>query len=72
MNKDKMLTFDPQNMVPKEVYKLLIGAVVPRPIAFVSTLDLNNVRNLAPFSLTLSTIFTLTQINCGPSAAWRE
>ena len=50
MNKDKMLTFDPQNMVPKDVYRLLIGAVVPRPIAFVSTLDLNNVRNLAPFS----------------------
>jgi flavin reductase (DIM6/NTAB) family NADH-FMN oxidoreductase RutF len=50
MSQDKMLTFDPQNMPPKDVYKLLIGAVVPRPIAFVSTLDLNNVRNLAPFS----------------------
>ena len=50
MSQDKMLTFDPQNMVPKDVYKLLIGAVVPRPIAFVSTRDLNNVRNLAPFS----------------------
>jgi flavin reductase (DIM6/NTAB) family NADH-FMN oxidoreductase RutF len=50
MIQDRMLTFDPQSMVPKDVYKLLIGAVVPRPIAFVSTLDLNNVRNLAPFS----------------------
>ena len=48
MSRDKMLTFDPQNMVPKDVYKLLIGAVVPRPIAFVSTLDLNGVRNFAP------------------------
>jgi len=37
-------------MVPKGVYRLLIGAVVPRPIAFVSTLDVNSVRNLAPFS----------------------
>jgi flavin reductase (DIM6/NTAB) family NADH-FMN oxidoreductase RutF len=50
MSQDKMLSFDPQPMVPKDVYKLLIGAGVPRPIAFVSTLDLNNVRNLAPFS----------------------
>jgi len=50
MSQDKMLTFDPQNMMPRDVYKLLIGAVVPRPIAFVSTLDINNVRNLAPFS----------------------
>jgi len=50
MSQDKMLTFDPQNMVPRDVCKLLIGAVVPRPIAFVSTLDVNNVRNLAPFS----------------------
>lgn len=50
MTQDKMLRFDPQNMAPRDVYKLLIGAVVPRPIAFVSTLDLNNVRNLAPFS----------------------
>src|SRR6202166_3462559 len=49
MTQDKMLTFDPQNMPPKDVYKLLIGAVVPRPIAFVSTLDLHNVRNLALF-----------------------
>src|ERR1700723_887529 len=50
MIQDRMLTFDPQNMVPKDVYKLLIGAGVPPPIAFVSTLDLNSVRNLAPFS----------------------
>ncbi len=31
-------------------YKLLIGCVVPRPIAFVSTVSPNSVYNLAPFS----------------------
>jgi len=32
------------------VYKLLIGSIVPRPIAFVSTVDPDGNRNLAPFS----------------------
>jgi flavin reductase (DIM6/NTAB) family NADH-FMN oxidoreductase RutF len=33
-----------------DVYKLLVGSVVPRPIAFVSTLSADGVPNLAPFS----------------------
>jgi len=32
------------------IYKLMIGSIVPRPIAFVSTVSPNGVRNLAPFS----------------------
>jgi flavin reductase (DIM6/NTAB) family NADH-FMN oxidoreductase RutF len=31
-------------------YKFLIGAIVPRPIAWVSTLNLDGTDNLAPFS----------------------
>jgi flavin reductase (DIM6/NTAB) family NADH-FMN oxidoreductase RutF len=34
----------------KENYKLLISSVVPRPIAFVSTLSADGILNLAPFS----------------------
>lgn len=34
----------------KENYKLIISSVVPRPIAFVSTLSTEGVLNLAPFS----------------------
>jgi flavin reductase (DIM6/NTAB) family NADH-FMN oxidoreductase RutF len=41
---------DPQTLGEREMYKLLIGCVVPRPIAWVSTLDPSGVRNLAPFS----------------------
>ena len=31
-------------------YKLLIGSIVPRPIGFISTISLNGIYNLAPFS----------------------
>jgi flavin reductase (DIM6/NTAB) family NADH-FMN oxidoreductase RutF len=32
------------------IYKLMVGVIVPRPIAFVSTVSADGVRNLAPFS----------------------
>ena len=41
---------DPQTIDPTAVYKLLISSVVPRPIAWVSSLDGAGVANLAPFS----------------------
>jgi flavin reductase (DIM6/NTAB) family NADH-FMN oxidoreductase RutF len=44
------LIIDPQEAGHQNVYKLLIGAVVPRPIAFVSTISREGVLNLAPFS----------------------
>jgi flavin reductase (DIM6/NTAB) family NADH-FMN oxidoreductase RutF len=34
----------------RDIYKLMVGAIVPRPIAFVSTISPDGVRNLAPFS----------------------
>jgi flavin reductase (DIM6/NTAB) family NADH-FMN oxidoreductase RutF len=42
--------FDPQILDPAVTYKILIGSVVPRPIAWVSSVDTEGVRNLAPFS----------------------
>ena len=44
------MTIDPAATPPREVYQILIGSVVPRPIAFVSTLSVEGRRNLAPFS----------------------
>ena len=35
---------------PRERYKLLIGAVVPRPIALVTTISKDGIVNAAPFS----------------------
>jgi flavin reductase (DIM6/NTAB) family NADH-FMN oxidoreductase RutF len=45
-----IVTFDFAALTPRERYKLLIGAVVPRPIALVTTVDANGVVNAAPFS----------------------
>ncbi|MBZ5619026.1 MAG: flavin reductase, partial [Acidobacteriia bacterium] len=41
---------DPAATDPRDIAKLLVGAVVPRPIAFVSTLSAEGILNLAPFS----------------------
>src|SRR5262245_36341317 len=44
------MILDPRAMPTKEVYRFLIAAVVPRPIAFVSTVSAAGATNLAPFS----------------------
>jgi flavin reductase (DIM6/NTAB) family NADH-FMN oxidoreductase RutF len=44
------MIFDPAALQKNEVYKLLSGAVIPRPIAWVSTVSKQGIRNLAPFS----------------------
>ena len=45
-----MIEIDPKTLAAEEAYKLLIGVVVPRPIAWVTTLSQSGVLNLAPFS----------------------
>jgi flavin reductase (DIM6/NTAB) family NADH-FMN oxidoreductase RutF len=44
------LTVDPASTDYQSVYKLLIGSVVPRPIALVSTISPEGAFNVAPFS----------------------
>ena len=44
------MIFELADLTTKDVYKLLSGSVVPRPIAWVSTVSREGVRNLAPFS----------------------
>ncbi len=44
------MKFELARLSPRDRYKLLAGFIVPRPIAFVSTCDLDGVNNLAPFS----------------------
>src|SRR6516162_5044958 len=43
-------SFDFAALSPRERYKLLIGTVVPRPIALVTTVDAQGRVNAAPFS----------------------
>ena len=45
-----MLAIDPAKAATGDIYKLMVGSIVPRPIALVSTVDQAGVRNLAPFS----------------------
>ena len=44
------MQIDPQAIGTEAMYKLMIGCVVPRPIAWVSSVDADGVPNLAPFS----------------------
>lgn len=44
------MRFDTSSIPAKDAYALLISAVVPRPIAFVTTVDRQGNVNLAPFS----------------------
>ena len=44
------MIIDPANLENKDRYKLMIGSIVPRPIAWVSTMGPDGVLNLAPFS----------------------
>jgi flavin reductase (DIM6/NTAB) family NADH-FMN oxidoreductase RutF len=44
------MLLDPRTLPTRDVYRFLIAAVVPRPIAFVSTVNGAGHTNLAPFS----------------------
>ena len=45
-----MLTLKPQELNPPDAYRLLTSLVIPRPIAWVSSIGLDGTPNLAPFS----------------------
>ncbi|HNP07671.1 MAG TPA: flavin reductase family protein [Cyclobacteriaceae bacterium] len=45
-----MLTIDPKEVSVPKMHGYLLGAVVPRPIAFASTVDKEGNINLSPFS----------------------
>jgi flavin reductase (DIM6/NTAB) family NADH-FMN oxidoreductase RutF len=44
------MLFDFDTIAPQDRYKLLVSTIVPRPIAWVVTLDAQGRRNAAPFS----------------------
>ena len=45
-----MKSFDPANNRMLDIYKLMTGLIVPRPVALVSTVDKDGIANVAPFS----------------------
>lgn len=52
------MRFDVSNLTPAENYKFLIGGILPRPIAWVSSISNEGLVNLAPFSF-----FTVASAN---------
>lgn len=62
---------DPKTTRYQDVYKLMIGCIVPRPIALVATISSDGIRNLAPFSFFtgISSKPTLICFCPGPRAA---
>jgi flavin reductase (DIM6/NTAB) family NADH-FMN oxidoreductase RutF len=59
------MEFDPDTLSLDARYKILSGCVVPRPIAFVSTLSAAGVPNLAPYSqFTFASIFPAALLFC--------
>lgn len=47
---DKMHSINPKDKTERENYKILTGSIIPRPIAFVTTLTADGMVNGAPFS----------------------
>ena len=45
-----MISIDPKQNSERDNYKLLIGSIIPRPIAFVTTQSKEEIVNGAPFS----------------------
>lgn len=52
------LTQENAPVPPRNVYQLLVGGIVPRPIAWISTRSAAGVDNLAPYSF-----FTVASVN---------
>ncbi|MCM3091661.1 MULTISPECIES: flavin reductase family protein [unclassified Cytobacillus] len=44
------MELNPQSLEWKDAYKLMVGSILPRPIAFVTTIDTDGNVNAAPFS----------------------
>ena len=68
------MQLDPQDLDSTAVYKLLISSVVPRPIAWVSSLDAAGVPNLAPFSYFMAITDSPPTIafSCSPRAGGKK
>ncbi len=49
-NTDVFHSHDFSKSSVRDVYRMIVSAIVPRPIAFVTTMDGSGVTNLAPFS----------------------
>lgn len=45
-----MIHFSPEDLSERDNYKFLIGSIIPRPIALITSVSKEDVLNIAPFS----------------------
>ncbi|MBC9229830.1 flavin reductase family protein [Acinetobacter beijerinckii] len=57
------MIFDTSHLEANEIYRLLVGGITPRPIAWISTLSAEGVANLAPYSF-------FNVASCNPPILW--
>jgi flavin reductase (DIM6/NTAB) family NADH-FMN oxidoreductase RutF len=62
------MEFDPAAISANAVYRLLVHSILPRPIAWISTISADGVANLAPYSFfTVAScnppVLSVTQVN---------
>ena len=62
------ISLAPSDFTPDEMYLVLRDAIIPRPIAWVSSIDVAGVTNLAPFSFfnVCSATPPILGFSCGP------
>lgn len=57
------MIFETSNLDANEIYRLLVGGITPRPIAWISTLSVDGVANIAPYSF-------FNVASCNPPILW--
>ena len=69
-----VVSLSPSDFTPDELYFVLRDAIIPRPIAWVSSVDVNGVSNLAPFSFfnVCSPVPPILGFSCGPRGEDRK
>lgn len=57
------MIFATSDLDANEIYRLLVGGITPRPIAWISTLSADGVANIAPYSF-------FNVASCNPPILW--
>lgn len=57
------MIFETSNLDANEIYRLLVGGITPRPIAWISTLSVDGIANIAPYSF-------FNVASCNPPILW--
>ena len=55
------MIYDPEDLTFQQTHKLMIGSIIPRPIAFVATTSLKNQIILRPSHILMAFVLTLPQ-----------